>query len=356
MHGGPHRTGITAWETGDPVADTIRTLRVVSLHEVLLRHVQFVLLLCAAGCSPPKSTPVPSDPTTVPVTTDEPGTSTDSVFTLDPFDVHFVVLTAHPDAPAAGVALVDPSTNVAYEGQDFFEREIEILNTYFVQEDRTPVSGPSGEVRFQYRSHSYLADLAGTPCDLLQFGDMTDPALLPVAPAGQVDVFFETFKRAVLACTDPLLVPPRSVLFFVYDAHWVVGGKVSNANRTSLGGYVVRDDTAEHIPMVILDHSRLLHAYQAAEEHEMGHAFGLAHNHDPDVRDEPEPGTTLSPASNIMQRGGTNCEGEPDAAIEQGDRSVGFQTVDHVRLDGTCTTVDQVAVISTFAAIYQSSW
>lgn len=168
------------------------------------------------------------------------------------FDVHFVVLTGNPEAHR--VATVEQ-----------LRREVDILNRFFVTERREPL------VRFRFKSAVTHGEARDSACALREVGDQARP----------LDT--DHVARLFNACDDPRIRDGAAINFYVYDAYApgpgfrdATGHGRRNGNR----------------PFVFLDWRRLNHGDQAAEEHEMGHAFGLGH--------ECVPGATRGTSTNIM--------------------------------------------------------
>lgn len=153
------------------------------------------------------------------------------------FDVHFVILTSTPAARQA----------VTIEQM---RREVDILNEFFVTEARAPL------VLFRFKSLTPFLATRSSNCRLKDWGDVA----APLDTSRVVELFN--------ACTDPQLRDPRAINFYVYDAY-AHGSEFRDAT-----GHGRRNSNR---PFVFLDWERLNHGDQAAEEHEMGHAFGLEH-------------------------------------------------------------------------------
>lgn len=176
-----------------------------------------VALFCQTACSYETSEPAGAVPT---------------------FDVHFVVMTRKLGTGGEAAATQ-------------FQKEIDILNAYFV--------GSNGErpVKFRFKGKHTLNELEGSSCsELLRHGDAA------------VEYDGSRWADMINACSDPRVVDPRAINFFVYDSYTDRDGfadKSSHGRRNS------------NRPYVILDWERLNHQIQSPEEHEMGHAFGLEH-------------------------------------------------------------------------------
>lgn len=153
------------------------------------------------------------------------------------FDVHFAVITANPSAHM-----------VATLNQ--LKQEVNILNTYFVKEDRTPI------VQFRFKSASLYSDVKGSPCSFVALGDSTNPY--------SSDGWAAEFN----SCNDPKVKDKKALNFYIYDSYSTQEG------FNNLDGHGKRNSNR---PYVLLDWQRLNHNIQSPEEHEMGHAFGLDH-------------------------------------------------------------------------------
>lgn len=182
------------------------------------------------------------------------------------FPVHFVVITANPDAKAAATVAA-------------FQREIDLLNEHF--------RSAKGErpVTFVYKSASLYADVAKSDCELVKLGD-----------AAKKWKAYDAFK----ACKDPKVVDPQAIVFMVFDS-WSEEKKFEDMD--SMGG------RAGNRPFVALDYRRLGHQIQSPEEHEMGHAFGLSH--------VCEPGAKPDSSTNIMSSH-QDCAGSKGGLRDRG--------------------------------------
>jgi hypothetical protein len=156
---------------------------------------------------------------------------------LPTFGIHFVVLTKNAAAQRA-------------TSDNQLRREVDILNEFFVAADRAPL------VRFTFKSATSFAEVQSSKCDLKALGDVERPL--------DTDRVVELFN----ACADQKLRDPRAINFYVYDAYAPGSGfkDATGHGRRNAGR-----------PFIFVDWQRLNHADQAAEEHEMGHAFGLDH-------------------------------------------------------------------------------
>lgn len=179
-------------------------------------------------------------------------TATAAAEELPTFDIHFVVLTNNAGAQ-----------QVTTLGQ--LRREVDVLNEFFVTATREPL------VRFRFKSATLFPETRRSDCKLKDLGDVQGP--------------LDTGRAAQLfnACDDPHIRDPRAINFYVYDAY-AHGSGFKDAT-----GHGRRNSGR---PFVFLDWQRLNHGEQAAEEHEMGHAFGLVHIC--------APGATRQTPTNIM--------------------------------------------------------
>lgn len=172
--------------------------------------------------------------------------------TLPVFDLHLVVLTRHADAQR--IATLEQ-----------LRREVDILNSHFVTASRQPI------VRFRFKSAALHAAVKDSPCQFVALGDAARPL-----DGDQAAALFN-------ACDDRHVRDPQAINIYVVDSFAAATGFADttghgrrNANR----------------PFLMLDWQRLNHGAQSPEEHEMGHAFGLAH--------ECVPGATPATSTNIM--------------------------------------------------------
>lgn len=169
------------------------------------------------------------------------------------FDIHFVVMTQRDG--------IENKTSVQQ-----LQREVDILNEYFV--------GANGvhPVKFRYKGQRTIRELNDSSCmEFLRLGDT----------AAEFD--WDRWTDMFNSCSDPRVVDPNAINFYVYDAY---SREEGFKDRTSRG----RNNGSR--PFIFLDWERLNHQTQSPEEHEMGHVFGLAH-----VCAE---GATLDTPTNIM--------------------------------------------------------
>lgn len=154
------------------------------------------------------------------------------------FDVNLVVLTKRPEALQRATP-------------DQMRREVDILNTYFVGADGV------NPVRFRFKNLTYAHEIAGGGCPSLSaMGDLPR------------EYDHRQFKTQFDDCRDGRLVDPGAINFYVYDSY---SDSKSFGDRTSHG------HNHGDRPFLLLDWERIGHRIQSPEEHEMGHAFGLAH-------------------------------------------------------------------------------
>lgn len=198
------------------------------------------------------------------------------------FFIHFAVITKNPRAHRAATP-------------QQLQKEVDILNRYFVARDRTRI------VEFRFKSASLYDDLKKSRCRFLTLGDTT--------AAYDSDAWAALFNR----CDDPAVRDPRAINVYSVDSY------------SERDGF--RDDTCHgkrngNRPYLLLDWERLDHRKQSPEEHEMGHAFGLDH--------VTVHGASLETSTNIMARAESDTE-------SGGKRDIGFDA-------------EQVATIKKFAA------
>lgn len=186
------------------------------------------------------------------------------------FDVHFAILTSNPSAQ-----MVATLTQM--------QEEINILNNYFVKEDRSPV------VKFRFKSLSFYNDVKSSTCSFVS----TVNSATPYDSDGWATLFNN--------CNDPKVRDKNALNLYIYDGYSEVNGfneADSHGKRNS------------NRPYVMLDWQRINHNIQSPEEHEMGHAFGLEHVCAPEA--------TYNTSTNIMT---TSCSGSSG-----GKRDIGFNT------------------------------
>jgi hypothetical protein len=277
--------------------------------------------------------------------------------------VNFVVIanwTTSPEIlslPDSNWTGFDPITGAQISGEDFFRSQIDLLNQQMRAEDGNPVCVGDDCLRFAYRDHTYYSSSmftrAGTNlCPKLHaiasplvntIGEpplaITEDCTQATCPhmfGGPWDPFSARFakfsdfaKVAVDECS--LLTDEEALNVIIYDVCGRGAGsdRVLNTADDELdcagprGGRARANDGN---PYIFLDYERALlprnsatTVPSAAEEHEAGHAFGLAHACD---------GAELSSTPTHVMQSGSACE------EEQGTRSLGFATQAHDDLGG----------------------
>lgn len=181
--------------------------------------------------------------------------------------VNFVFATSTPEAQK-------------YNNEQQMHKEIEILNQYFVTEDHQPI------FKFVFKRFISYQDFQQMDCELSKVLEQRQN----IEHLQVTEAFNQCFTAQA-----------NEVYFFIYDAY---SDKQALKSTTSWGF-----NNASH-PFILIDWERLNYNIQAAEPHEMGHAFGLRH--------VCEPGTTPRDATNIMASAGNGCKGSG------GKRNKGF--------------------------------
>jgi len=210
--------------------------------------------------------------------------------TYETFDIHFVILTSNPSAQM-----------VATLNQ--MQEEVNILNNYFVKEDRSPV------VKFRFKSVSFYNDVKNSTCLFVS----TVNSATPYDSDGWATLFNN--------CNDPKVRDKNALNFYVYDGYSEANGfneADSHGKRNSNRQYVM------------LDWQRINHNIQSPEKHEVGHAFGLEHEvgHAFGLEHVCAPGATYNTSTNIMT---TVCIGSSG-----GKRDIGFNAAQR-KLVQLCT-------------------
>ena len=200
------------------------------------------------------------------------------------FYVNFVVLSNKPE--------VSNSVDV-----EVVKKEIDILNDYFVSEQRGPL------VRFRFKSFRTYDDLKNSECEFIKLGDFTG-----TYNSGYWQELFN-------ACKDPRVVDPTAINFYIYDSY---SPKRGFADKTSHG------KNNHDRPYIILDWERLSHQIQSPEEHEMGHAFGLGH--------VCLPGAKLDTSTNIMtsKECGKGSGGKRDVGFDPRQSSIILRNAEEI--------------------------
>lgn len=175
------------------------------------------------------------------------------------------------------------------------EKEVAILNMYFVTEDRRSI------VNFEFNSASLYSDHSDSDCTLVHMSQ------------DGVEYTSDDWATAVNDCTDSRVVNPNALNIFIYDSY---------SNGSMFDDVTSRGRLNDNHPYVLLDWERLDHTTQSPEEHEMGHAFGLEH-----ICVE---GAELTTSTNIMATAGDypSLSGAvEDCPYSGGLRDVGFNSV-----------------------------
>lgn len=174
------------------------------------------------------------------------------------FPVHFCVVTNN-----------DSASRIATYAQ--LQQEVDILNLYFTARDPSLSSGRRALVAFTFKSASLYHDITG----------MTSDLVAELQRAVEINDWTR-IKEYYAKEMNTAILDPGAINIFIYDAWDSTNGW---GNTDGHGTY------NDYSPIILLDYTRLNHV-QAAEEHEMGHAFGLAH--------VCETGATSTSSTNIM--------------------------------------------------------
>jgi len=191
------------------------------------------------------------------------------------FDIHFAVITKNPAAHERATV-------------EQLRKEVDILNRFFVDEDRRPV------VKFRFKSAALYDELKDSSCDFVRLGDTRKNY--------DSDAWADMFN----ACDDPRVRDPAAINFFIYDSH---------SREKGFGDATCHGKRNSNRPYLLIDWERLDHTDQGPEEHEMGHAFGLDHVF--------VDGAGINDSTNIMASRHKNGSG--------GRRNIGFNK-DQVRI------------------------
>ncbi|MDH0032155.1 MULTISPECIES: hypothetical protein [unclassified Acinetobacter] len=155
----------------------------------------------------------------------------------DVFDLHFVIITPNPLAQS-------------FVTKEQLKKEVDILNTYFVKEDRSPI------IKFRYKSASFYRDIKNSTCSFVALNSGTK--------VYDSEVWATYFNQ----CIDLKVKDPNAINVYIYDSYTLKQGFKNRDGHGKRNG---------NQPFIFLDWERLNHNVQAPEEHEMGHAFGLNH-------------------------------------------------------------------------------
>lgn len=153
------------------------------------------------------------------------------------FDIHFVVITNSQE----GQKVANLTQLI---------KEVDILNKYFVSEDRHAV------VKFNFKSAKMYAEVINSACEIVHLGSQPK----------KYDA--KLWSRLFNECDDQRVRDSRAINFYVFDSY---SNKYGFSDKNSHG---VRNSNK---PYILMDWERLNHRVQSPEEHEMGHVFGLQH-------------------------------------------------------------------------------
>jgi hypothetical protein len=157
--------------------------------------------------------------------------------------------------PEFGVHFVNalPDANAGQFDKAAAEREVEILNQYFKSADGNLV------VHFHFAGYERFSAPAPANCTAMNLLKTLD-----VHSSAWKKQWFHDYR----ICKEPRFYSKSHVNFIVADN---IDARNGAADVDSMGGMT------GNVPFVIIDPARLGHKIQSPEEHEMGHAFGLAH-------------------------------------------------------------------------------
>ncbi|MEB3754566.1 hypothetical protein [Acinetobacter sp. MD2(2019)] len=155
----------------------------------------------------------------------------------EPFDIHFVMITPNPLAHSR-VKLED------------LKNEVNLLNRYFVKEDRSPI------IKFKFKSAAFYDEIKNSNCALVALN------------RSKFIYNSEIWANYFNACNDPKVRDPNAINIYIYDSY------TEKQGFKNIDGHGKRNGNR---PFILLDWERLNHHIRAPEEHEMGHAFGLNH-------------------------------------------------------------------------------
>jgi hypothetical protein len=164
-------------------------------------------------------------------------TGTAASASLRTFPLHFCVITRNPQAEQRATI-------------EQCQEEVETFNRSFVT-----LAGKS-LVKFEFKGFSSFADVSSSSCELLTFGDSTQP------------YSNDAVTKAFNACQDPKVRDSGAVNVYIFDSH---SEKAGFGDPTSHG---IRNSNR---PFMLIVWQRLGGNLQDAEPPEMGHCFGLGH-------------------------------------------------------------------------------
>ena len=290
---------------------------------------------------------------------------------LPEIPVNFIVIangaTGASGLPTANWTGTDPITGDAISGADYFKSMVDLLNQQLRADDGMPVCDGNDCLRLAYRSHTYYSSKmfesgAGNACKKLHAIASPEDNLLgesklaftenckttnnniitnncPIKKTNitfgvpvetRYDGFSDFAEAAVNECT--LLTDDSALNVIIYDVcgrdagpDGVVNSTDDILNCTDFKNGRAR--TNSNHPYAFLDYARALQPRKpnaepdpaSAEEHEVGHAFGLHHACE----------RTGSGGSSLC----TQSENQSDdthimqsECVKQGDRNLGFAT------------------------------
>lgn len=213
---------------------------------------------------------------------------------LPPFPLSLVVLAEDASAPQEDPT--DPVSSCAAGDTRWPCSHLTALEQTFVDAAGQPVCDPADPrdcVQFRHKRHAFYADIANTDCEALI--DLANRELSPTVETGQ---FINELRQAVHDCTDPDVYDTNAISVFVADnpvpgVETSFGTSYKSSRARDCGGYYMVE-----LGRLPTDGTALFQ--DGANEHEIGHVFGLEHVcHGMDDGDYP--------STNIMQGTGGSC-------------------------------------------------
>lgn len=193
---------------------------------------------------------------------------------IEVFKVHLAVMFDHDGGQDEG----DP---VDFISENDLYKEVDVLNQFFVASDGIP------PVLFKYES--------GTTWNEIDTEELeSDPCVVEAATLYDGDPGVGPEFGIAFNCVEPdtdcdgcdsMIVDDSAINVYIYNSDYPGGKNFSYGTRNASG----------RAPYVLIDYHRDDHKGDPAEEHEMGHAFGLGHtcteagiDTDPEDTDDPE--------------------------------------------------------------------
>ncbi|WP_272862111.1 hypothetical protein [Aureisphaera galaxeae] len=207
---------------------------------------------------------------------------------------------------------------------DYLKSEVDTLNRYFTVYDASlPPDNRRKLVTFEYKSATLFGGAS----------NIDDPLTDFAIPVFDFDKRHSDFKPAVNTTTEVKLYDPNAVNVYIVDCvEYESDGSLNDINSSHGKNNCDK-------PYIVLDYKRILGLVnrQGAEEHEMGHAFGLAHVCDNSANNVNDDTNIMASSGSYLANGSVRNNEESECRVTTiesidctansgGNRSVGFTT------------------------------